>query len=443
MLKIQILKVLGAVALLMVLGSSTAQAQYVSMSAEYHEANGRVVNIPHNQPAVICGATINTPPLVADARCVGARQTIYQPPVPGAPFQPLKYIAPANGVPNVNGTIVGGLNVGDQFTIPTEWFKQTPSIAPPLPGPGAVFPVAGPVVDNAVIWISTAFTARLPGAARLVAPPASTRVMRNQGTGAIPGQPARPTGVPGTITVAMVPPVGSSDTGTMSYTEGPNKFGGTMSALLDGTSRLFIKSAGFDAFFPTAYTPVLATQPVGNAALLLNPRNGMGWDYTVTGGQTNGVIYGLSGTGIVPCAAGVAPATPANCNNPGTVPNPAPSKGLPFGTLPAATSVKHVFPWTTGTVTNVVHAVRGAPRTFTTTLTAMGYDTTTATPGVRNVGLVAGSYSARVSGLAGVNKELNTQIIGMNLSFTPEPGATVALFAGIGLLGVMAARRRR
>jgi len=146
MLKIQILKVLGAVALLMVLGSSTAQAQYVSMSAEYHEANGRVVNIPHNQPAVICGATINTPPLVADARCVGARQTIYQPAV-GA----LKYIAPQDGVPNVNGTIVGGLAVGDQFTIPTEWFKQTPSIAPPLPGPGAVFPVAGPVVDNAVI----------------------------------------------------------------------------------------------------------------------------------------------------------------------------------------------------------------------------------------------------------------------------------------------------
>lgn len=433
MLRIQILKVLGAVALLMVLGSSTAQAQYVSMSAEYHEANGRVVNIPHNQPAVICGATINTPPAVADARCVGARQTIYQPAL-GA----LKYIAPQDGVPNVNGTIPGGLNVGDTFTIPTEWFKQTPSVVPPP------FPVAGPVVDNAVIWISTAFTARLPGAARLVAPPASTRVMNAQGTGAIAGQAGRPTGVPGVITVAMVPPVGSSDTGDLTYTEGPNKFGGTMSALLDGTSRLFIKSAGFDAFFPTAYTPVLATQPVGNAALMLNERNGMGWDYTVTGGQTFGLIFGLSGTGIVPCAAGVAPATPAGCNQPpATVPNPAPSKGLLLGTLPAATSVKHVFPWTTGTVTNVVHAVRGAPQTFTTTLTAMGYDTTTATPGVRNVGLVAGSYSARVSGAGGVNKELNTQIIGMNLSFTPEPGATVALFAGIGLLSVMAARRRR
>ena len=432
MLKIQILKVLGAVALLMVLGSSTAQAQYVSMSGEYHEANGRVVNIPFNQPSVICGATIDTPPLVADARCVGARQTIYQPPVPGAPFGPLKYVAPQTGVPNVNGTIPGGLAVGDQFTIPTEWFKQTPATMP------TPFPVAGPVVDNAVIWISTAFTARLPAAARLVSPPASTRVMHAQGTGAIPGQPGRPTGVPAVITAAMVPPVGSSDTGLMTYTEGPNKFGGTMATLLDGTSRLFIKSAGFDAFFPSAYTPVLATQPVGNASVFLAERNGMGWDYVVSGGQASGAIFGLSGTGIVPCAAGIAPATPAGCNQP---PATVPGLGaIPLGPLPAATSLKHLFPWTTGTVTNVVHAVRGAPQTFTTTLTAMGYDTTTATPGVRNVGLVAGSYAARI---AGTGAELNTQIIGMNLSFTPEPGAAVALFAGIGLLSVMAARRRR
>jgi hypothetical protein len=236
----------------------------------------------------------------------------------------------------------------------------------------------------------------------------------------------------------MIPAVGSGDTGTVTYTEGPNKFGGTMAALLDGTSRLFIKSAGFDALFPTIYTPVLATQPVGNASVNLAERNGMGWDYVVAGGQASGAIFGLSGTGIVPCASGVVPATPAGCNQP---PATVPGLGaIPLGPLPAATSLKHVFPWTTGTITNVVHAVRGAPRTFTQTLTVMGYDTTTATPGVRNVGLVAGSYSARVSG---PGSELNNQLIGMNLSFTPEPGATVALFAGIGLLSVMAARRRR
>ena len=58
----------------------------------------------------------------------------------------------------------------------------------------------------------------------------------------------------------------------------------------------------------------------------------------------------------------------------------------------------------------------------------------------RNVGLVAGSYTRRLDGVPTL--QLNTQLLGVNLKFTPEPGATVALVAGMGLLGLMATRRR-
>jgi hypothetical protein len=210
-----------------------------------------------------------------------------------------------------------------------------------------------------------------------------------------------------------------------------------MASLLDGQTLLWIKSAQFDAFYPTAYTPVLATQPVGNTTVQLNSRAGMGWDYAVAGAQVAGGIFGLTGTSIVLCNAGILPVSPAGCNvPPATFPG---SGAVPLGSLAAATSIKHVFPWTTGTVTNVVHAVRGAPRTFTETITGMGYDTTAMTVGVRNVGLVAGSYTGRISD---TGTELAGQMSGINLRFTPEPGATVALFAGIGLLGLAAARRR-
>jgi hypothetical protein len=427
---LQALRVLGAIAL-MVLGTTAAQAQFVSMSGSYHESNGQAVEIPQIGQEIVCGAggNISAPPSApGDARCHGSRQTIYDPilgPING-------YLKPATGVEQVvTGIVPGGLLKGSTFTVPTGFFGRIP------PGALSTNPVEAPVINNAVIWISTAFTAIMPPAGRLISPPASTRVMRKQGNGPIAGQPLRPTGPPAVRNVVMLPPAGSNDTGTVTYTEGPNKFGGTMASLLDGQTLLWIKNAQFDALFPTVYTPVLATQPVGDTAVQLNSRAGMGWDYAVAGAQVAGRIFGLTGTSIVLCNAGILPVSPAGCNvPPATFPQPG---AVPLGSIAPATSIKHVFPWTTGTVTNVVHAVRGAPRTFTETITGMGYDTTAMTVGVRNVGLVAGSYTGRISD---TGTELAGQMSGINLRFTPEPGATVALFAGIGLLGLAAARRR-
>ena len=103
-----------------------------------------------------------------------------------------------------------------------------------------------------------------------------------------------------------------------------------------------------------------------------------------------------------------------------------------------------MFAWTTGTVSIVRTAVRNGI-TQTDTVTGRGFDTTGVTPtfGVeaqRNVGMVAGSYTTRTDGIP--QTQINTQMAGINLKFTPEPGATVALISGLGMLGALAARRR-
>ena len=79
----------------------------------------------------------------------------------------------------------------------------------------------------------------------------------------------------------------------------------------------------------------------------------------------------------------------------------------------------------------------------TNTMIGNGHDSTSsfATGLRRNVGLVAGSYSKRTDGTG--SQQINAQLSGMNLVFTPEPASAAALLAGVGLLGTMAVRRGR
>ncbi|MFP8871258.1 MAG: PEP-CTERM sorting domain-containing protein, partial [Myxococcota bacterium] len=409
----------------MLLVASLAQAQLVSMTGEYHESSGRIVKIPQNPPLAVCGAGGNINAIPAnDARCHGARQTI--PAYGGA--GPFYYAKPAAGVQNVGNTLQpGGLAVGDTFTLRPLALGQTAQN------------LSGQVVGNAVVQIDTSFIVALPGTARPINPQANTRVMAMQGAVPLLGQTGRLTGP--TQTVSDVEGASSVD---VVYKEGPNKFGGTMTALISGSAKLYIKHAGFDAVFPTYLQPVLGTQPVGDPAnsLLTNERNGAGWDYTIMGGQAAGIVYGPA-TISTPCTTAFPTVSPAGCNivtatAPGSTPGMVPYLLDVGNFLPAATSTKHVFPWTTGTV-SVPRVAFKQGVTYTETLTARGYDTVS-TGGARNVGLVAGSYSRRTSGSG---TELSPQMIGIDLVFTPEPATTASLLAGVGLLGFLAARRRR
>jgi hypothetical protein len=75
-------------------------------------------------------------------------------------------------------------------------------------------------------------------------------------------------------------------------------------------------------------------------------------------------------------------------------------------------------------------------------LTAMGYDSTsrtTAGGGVRNIGLVAGSFTLRNA--PGSGSRNFHQVVGLDMQFTPEPKSTAALGVGLGLLVILWDRR--
>ena len=404
--------------------AAVAQAQTVAMSGQYGERSGLVVPIPINilegQPPgnkVQCGPDAG---VFQIARCPKGHKNSM---TPGGGA--LGYTMPRTGV-KVEGAgvriINGGLNVGDPFTIP-----------------GVAFKVLArhrytPVIENASVHqLDTTLTAALPRTNRVVNPPPLTRRMSamnwSNPNGGQTGRANADTGF-------TLPSVGVGAV-QLNYTAGPNEFGGTMAALLDGDGRLYLKgfifgsAAGSPATRPWAGTNGLGDGIQGN----LNERNGAGWNYTIMNGQQAGVVK--NNVGLAPECPGPFTLTPG-C---GLVTD---FSGTVIGGVPPATSTKFMFPWTTGTAFALkLSSPGGFPNNEL--LTGMGYDTTSMTGGggtVRNVGLVAGSYTRRTSpGATGPVTRPGTQMIGIDLQFTPEPGTTVALLGGLGLLGFLARRR--
>ena len=443
----------AAVLATFVMGATAAQAQFVGMAGAYHESNGIIVQIPQNPPNVPCtpasaqGVNDDSNPLLNDSRCMGSEQHFFgstaAPPVHQQPSfgnNGAQIIATQGAGPNPQLN-PAGLNPGDPFLVPPLAFQQR------------LGKQVGIVLNNVTIQLDTTFTAAMPGTARVKNPQPGERRFSamnwslggNQNNGSTVGGGAARLAANTAVTAntAML------ETLSLTYNAGPNEFGGVMSILLDGAGRLYLGGAPINGLFPVALQPVIGSNPVGDAIPGFNIRNAAGWDYTVTGSQMAGRFkaYG-PGVGVPATVASMVvsvqcgptpPPTPAGCNEV----NGFDTFGVTVAPLPGATSTKHMFAWTTGSITIQRTAIRqGGALVITDTNTGMGYDTTTMQGTVtnRNVGMIAGSYTFRTDGLGAT--QINQQMAGVNLKFTPEPGATVALISGLGLLGGLAARRR-
>ncbi len=483
--------------------ATVGRAQIVGMYGEYHESNGIIVNIPQNPPIVPCvppllltappphptvmgGQTFQhldlRPTGVNDARCHDREQHINF-----TTMQPGIFNKPRIGNRGAR-TIPGGVNVGDPFTIPPFAFQQNLGLQ------------VGIVLQTVTRQIDTAFIAAMPGIDRLGPDPGPSPTHAGSYTIKTPGQlipaPAltrrfsagnwnapgngQNNGRPGAAFAARLAADtthsntanGGNERVEVRYRSGPNAFGGTMALLLDGSARLYLGTPVVDGMIPAIFKPIAATQPLqgGDDATGFRIRNAGGWDLTAPGIQNAGRVKAFFG-GLNPanaftpmgdrrvallCTHPTEP-LPAGCNEingfdtfmAGTATT---MLGVPAGgtvaLLSKATSVKHMFALTTGTVSIVRVASRPLQGGhFSETLTGMGYDTIGISPlgGVlRNVGLVAGSYAIRTeSGSFGVvGIQINTQLLGLRMKFAPEPGATIALACGLGLIGWLARRRR-
>jgi hypothetical protein len=471
-----------------VLFTANANAQTVGMAGEYIEGNGIIVNIPQNPPLVACDP--------AAARCVGKRDlttgqlvtsmttaggtTTVAPPLSGTGTSVVPFIrnGPSFGVYGAQFIDApNGLATDGTFTVPPLAFQQR------------LGKQVGQVLNSTVRQLDTTFTAAMPGTNRnthngvnwkeytvtaaggrgafistntTFVPNADTRVMKartfSAGNVAAHGQnnglsTMDPNYMYRAATNTVVNDTYAADVVSVSYENAGGAFGGTMTILLDGTGRLYLAAAGLDANFsppsaPNGLAPIIGTNPVGDTIPGFNDRNGAGFGYTVVGRQLAGKFkaYGVAVPAINPAAAsspnaqGVpcgATAFNSTCNLIAVDFDDA-AIGQTVAPLAGATSTKFMFPWTAGTVS----IVRTGPRLGVIrqlTQTGMGYDSTT-TGGNRNVGLVAGSYTKRIDGNGTEN--INSQMAGADITFTPEPGATVALISGLGLLGALAARRR-
>ncbi|MEZ4292087.1 MAG: hypothetical protein R3E53_16740 [Myxococcota bacterium] len=232
-------------------------------------------------------------------------------------------------------------------------------------------------------------------------------------------------------------PYGKAFNGIVSYTGGPNRFGGTMMMLLDGGGTVAVKVGAPLPPDPGAPAPFSGTedkvcfQPIGQAgaAGLRNQETGAGYAFQTSAFLQGGPCfrgYRLGSTMIT----NLGPQLPPDIQT-----FPTPGLGtvmVDLNQIPPDQNLNLGFPFTTGTVE--VFETAGPTDHFT----VMGSLNTSMGEG--NITLVAGGLSHRVF----ANTD-GAQLNVVHMAFTPEPGATLMLGGALVAIGGLfyGARRRK
>jgi len=413
------------------LAAGNASADF-AIAGEWFENRGPTVNIPPGIFDGPCGAapftiTKGTRPITAAKQIAApcARHQVVPDPVGFAQ-------KPQFGVPIPSPFVVAATDdatgVGENFRIPANVFSQSQTSMIGVPFNPVIqqldtsFNFDGPVtirVLTANHLNTPSFTPAMPVPGQRVGIASQTRLMQaNAWMGA--GQTLRTA-----KNFNHTDFTGISVSRQVSYTGGADTFGGTMGMFLQGGGKVYIK-----ADIVTVFAGIeILTSPLGGG-----PGNTqhMGRGYLTT-------QHRIGNTGIIfanynietPCTVALPP-TPLGCDL-------VTGLSFPLGAVPGATTVNTGFPWTTGHVSAYARGTQGG-QPQTTTLTAVGSDTLAA--GVRTIQLVAGGVAFRTpaEGSVGIIRTAHLEIVTI---MVPEPGSTMALLGGLGLIGGLYSMRRR
>jgi len=214
----------------------------------------------------------------------------------------------------------------------------------------------------------------------------------------------------------------------LKYTEGANAFGGTMGMMLSGTAVVSIR-----VNTPAPSGPRVLHQLVGSSAMAPSPQmGGGGYANARTITLNDGPLH-LSYTVPLPCTSGFGQVpAPVGCGIIG-------AQGPQIATLPGSMNKDWGMPWITGTV--FAKNLGSTGPDSTTTFSAMGSDNRTGA-GAGTITMVAGATSQRIPS---TNHFSALEIVTM--TFAPQTPALsapaiVALVSLMVLAGGYMVRRR-
>lgn len=453
---------LVAGAALLALAASSANARNLTMSGQWFQNRGQLIDIPINGGPVFCGGGGVGEP-IGIGGCLGAKFGVIN---ATGMTQGLAMFKQANGgIPAAAQNVVVNGGAPASFTVPPGAFNQN------LGKQVVALPI-----NATVQQLSTQMPMNGPASAGQT----SLMVAGNDGLTAMnwpahfqanahsldPGQAARIQksfdwcpGVGGASCAAANLATGTGGAnynGLVTYKNpGGNGFGGTMAMMSSSggyVSLALTKQAfGIPTTAPGGLSRAMAHQAFGSiGGTILRPAwPGLGYNAVRVQNFPGAAIYASFATGPAPCVPNLLPPSPVGCSQIISQGPPlslmiGPSTTIPLG-IPPDQNINFGFPWTTGTVTAQHTGVTAMGGADTETLSAMGYDNRTPA-GAGRIVMVAGAVSHRFAaatsnprnftGLDFVRIDFSTQVPTMS---APAIGAVVTLMLLAG--GYMARRR--